>query len=141
MFEFPLQHVLLTSLEQDALFLAIEQVEIQAQDFNVNVAVQPSPQGHFRIPFHQKAPPHPPITSNKHPATETPQIWLPNTIALDLNTSIITAAATSSTSKSSCGSPSVSSSSDIEYGLTDEKEEAEEEEGEEAEQQTQDPEL
>ncbi|KAJ3804473.1 hypothetical protein F5876DRAFT_83105 [Lentinula aff. lateritia] len=60
----------------DALFLAIEHVETQAQDSDGNVATQASLQGRFRISSRLTTAP-PPITSNKHPASESPQKPLP----------------------------------------------------------------
>ncbi|KAJ3846135.1 hypothetical protein EV368DRAFT_89513 [Lentinula lateritia] len=60
----------------DALFLAIEHVETQAQDSDGNVAAQASLQGRFRISSRQTTPP-PPVTSNKCPASESPQKPLP----------------------------------------------------------------
>ncbi|KAJ3917175.1 hypothetical protein F5877DRAFT_80174 [Lentinula edodes] len=60
----------------DALFQAIEHVETQAQDSDGNVAAQASLQGRFRISSRQTTPP-PPITSNKRPASESPQKPLP----------------------------------------------------------------
>lgn len=66
----------MTLLEQDALLQAIEHVETQAQDYDGSVAAQASLQGCFRISSRQTTPP-PPVTSNKRPASESPQKPLP----------------------------------------------------------------